>query len=165
MDGENRGRDGNGNPSVVKSSQRRNVTVCPEYERSCDRDVDFPPSAISVEELRNPPSVCSSRYGFTPKNVRSREEGSFSSILSLFVNREGKRKQRKTTAEKELLFSFCFFFIFREERERRESKDFWFVLFSSGESVFWPTRGYIHSSLSRSLNRRRTAGGRPPARR
>ena len=44
-------------------------------------------------------------------------------------------------------------------RERaRESKDFWFVLFSSGESVFWPARGYIHSSLLR----RRSLNGRPP---
>ena len=91
----------------------------------------------------------------------------FSPLASPSVNRERKRKQRKTTAEKELLFSSSLLLLQRGGRAR-ESKDFWFVLFSSGESVFWPTRGYIHSSLSLArsaverASERETAGGRPP---
>ena len=90
----------------------------------------------------------------------------FSPLASPSVNRERKRKQRKTTAEKELLSSFPL--LLQRGGRARESKDFWFVLFSSGESVFWPTRGYIHSSLSLArsaverASERETAGGRPP---
>ena len=151
------------NHSVVKTLQSRNRAVCRVNERFVDRNVDFPRSGRLVKPSYATYATLPWLYG-TPKNVRMQPRAVARrapfSLYSL-IGREEENKEKQQRKRNFSLSSSSSSSSPSSEGRARESKDFWFVLFSLGESVFWPTRGYIHSSLSSPVSR--SLNGRPPA--